>query len=76
MAGNHPICRCWRCGLSAYDNIGQNERTPHLSITTYYQHIPVTGQGFGVVLCSLTGSTSGKSKRRVIALLYLVFVLP
>jgi hypothetical protein len=51
-------------------------RTSQLSITTYYQHIPVTGQGFGGVLYSLTGSTSGKSKRRVIALLYLVFVLP
>jgi hypothetical protein len=35
---NHPLRRCWRCGLSAYDNIGQNERTPHLSITTSYRH--------------------------------------
>ena len=34
------------------------------------------GKGFGVVLYSLTGSTSGKAvKRRVIALLHLVFVL-
>jgi len=25
--GNHLLRRCWRCGLSAYHNIGQNDHT-------------------------------------------------
>ena len=42
LVGNHLIRRCWRCGLSAYHNIGQNERTPHLSITTYYRQVTLS----------------------------------
>jgi hypothetical protein len=47
-----------------------------MSITTSYQHIPVSGKA--LELCyTPRGSTTSKSvKRRVIALLYLVFVLP
>src|SRR5262249_48436483 len=49
LVGNHPLRRCWRCGLSAYDNIGQNEHTPITPPTPSSDCFRIFLHGFQIV---------------------------